>query len=484
MNVRCLVLFLLLLVLGCQLEPANSDQLSVTITGESLYANGVATATVSITLTGNVTPGKALTVTTSLGVLDPAAAPAQQRTVTVHTTSTKLLELPLYAERTAGDGRVTVTGPDGIRDFADFTIEPVADTLTLSGDTELAADGKASVDLMLTLTSSDPGPREVTLKTSAGTLAPEKSGEAARQRTIRVEPDKASTFRLYAPSSPGTAVVTAELGTQLATSIVTFTAAHSRAVTFVVDGATEEMPAEALADGQGVVLVTLRYDGPPDEVASITLSTTLGELNPTAATPEGRRQTTLSIRSGSDGGAHLRVGRTPGDAILTAAGQAIPTVSTLLALRASLPDRLALGLVDGSVLDTTRSQVGVTAALRRSAGSGSISTGVPIEFLACCDAAGSSAPCTEFVSVPSFQVDADGDGRETVTVTLTPSGRARVSEVGTSSRDDTPVVLHSFVSEDDAAPTCAELSNGDGAVLAHDSVRLALRKAAPAPPSP
>ncbi|HET9955118.1 MAG TPA: hypothetical protein VFQ61_11475 [Polyangiaceae bacterium] len=460
---------------GCGFESRGDGQLRVELLEPAgFYADGMSRRIVRVSFEHRITAGKPLRATTSLGIINPAADDAGTRRLELQTSHGSPIDFVLYAEQVAGVGRITVEGPGGLRQDADFVLEPVNDELSiLVSAGPYIADGAHETTLTIGLTSGSPAFRDVLVKTSHGILSPDKANEAARARTVRVAPNRPRDLTWILGNSAGNAVVSAELGNVLETEIVQL----DQALRDLTIGA----PESALADDQTVVPILLDYAAPLGELETVTLTTTLGELNAAGTTPEERRTKRITVRGQETALVNLSVGRQPGPALLTAHSGTTPDRAVSLWLQPALPDRIALELLDGSVLDSSHSQLQIRSTLTRDAGRGLVSAGTTIWLHPCCEIdSGSLEDCTRYLAVPSFVQDVDGDGRESAIAALTPAGTNLVQTAASGQQKNVAVTLFAFVMEEGSPSiACTDWQNEPPRrVAAWQQIALALARPA------
>lgn len=464
-------------------EGGTSAIYGVTRKPGRFYADGRDLRTVRISFAGAVSAGKPLTVTTSLGIINPAAEAAGRRSLALKSTNGGVIEFPLYAERTSGPGSVTVEGPNGSRAVDDFYIEPLTEQLSIGRSAgNYVADGKQTITLTLGLTSADRSFRRVTVKTTHGILSPDKKDELARSRDIQLAPQQPAEVEWALGSVAGTAVLTAEFGDVLAPpSTVVIAPEPVQEATLTLTPREEE----ALADGVSVVPIDVDYAAPKGRSDTVTLTTTLGVLNPAGTSIEARRATTVTVYGGRTSKVNLGVGQTPGRATLTARAASVSDVAESLVLKPAPPERLTLDAVDGTVFDAARRELELSVRIARSPGGGRVSEGTSVELLACCLDGSDVTECDEFVTIPSFVTDDNGDGRETTTVALTPQGKEFVDSVASGPIEQEEVTVYAYAREAGATakPDCTniqDIGTSEGVVVS-DRIGLALEQK-PSPP--
>jgi hypothetical protein len=445
------------------------------------YADGYDHRTVEIKFPGGATAGKPLTVTTSLGIINPSADTAGKRSLALKTTNGESITFELWAERTSGAGRITIEGPDGARATDDFWLDPVTEQLSIGREAgTYVADGTNSVTLSIGLTSEQDSFQDVVVKTSLGVLSPDKKDEAARARTVRVSNRKPANLTWDLGQTPGVAVITAELANSMAVESVRLRAAKPAQASLEF---RPRPPAETAA-AQTPVEIGVFYNAPEGQKDSVTLTTTLGELNPAGTTEEARRTTTVPMVAGKTSVVKLNVGRTPGIAVISASSPSAPSIALSLKITPLLPERLALELTSGSTLQSTRRDLSATVRLARTAGNGPVSTGTEIQLTSCCNDGGGRQECSKYLSHPAFLEDVDGDNREAVTITLTPTGKAFVDAIGSNANLNLPVDLYAFVlkAPTDPMPTCDTVEMDVTQFAAFDGVELELERSPPPAP--
>ncbi|MCA9655006.1 MAG: hypothetical protein KC501_34130, partial [Myxococcales bacterium] len=110
---------------GCPSEPAACSQQAPTV-----LAAGQSTRW-TIFVPDDTSAGKALTVTTSLGTLSPAAEEPGDRSLELRTRGARPLEFSLAVGTTPGDGRLVVTGDGGLETMAELTVARLVPCLRL-----------------------------------------------------------------------------------------------------------------------------------------------------------------------------------------------------------------------------------------------------------------------------------------------------------------------------------------------------------------
>lgn len=461
------------LVLAASCLEVTPSRLTVTIEdGEDFYADGESFRTVIVELPPDTDPGKELTVTTSLGLVDVTAAPADnaRRTRTLHTVVPEQgapLSFRLYAEWDSGPGEVVVEAPNtGLRGVAGFELLPLDDLVTIAVDPVQPVAGQLA-RVTVALGSRATRPRDLTLETTHGALTPAQ---------VRVSPSTSATVSWQVGAEPGDASITATLepGGTMAEATV-------RVVQSPDQVSVEVPPAIYLADGNTIVPVTVRRSSTLSDVAGVVVQTTHGVLNP-ALTGEGSKQTTIGLRGDESVQVPLWAGREPGQVLVTAGLAERAPATTTFTLTYAPPTLMGLALAGAPVFDRDRTQLAVTASFARGTGQGRPSAGTRVFFATCCDDGGGLGACIEYLAAPPFVTADDAVDEVSATVRLTAAGETLVNQPGNPPADDLAARLYAFALEAEptgALPTCAALEAGVPAgVAAVSSADLTLRKLA------
>jgi hypothetical protein len=460
----------LLLLAGSCLEVGKS-QLTVTIQdSEGFYADGESFRTVTVELPPDTDPGKPITVTTSLGVVDVTSASGdnERRTRTLYTTAPaqgELLSFRLFAEWESGPGEIVVEAPNtSLRGTADFELLPVGDVLTIEVEPAQPAVGTFA-QVTVRIDSQATRARDVSLVASHGTLALAK---------VKVSPSASATvsWQVGAESAIATITATVSPGGSIGQQVVPIQPPSDEVTVSVA-------PATYLADGNSLVPLTVTRSTSLSDTAEVVVQTTHGVLSP-AATGAARQQRTIGLRGNETVQVPLYAGREPGQVLVTAALPDRAPATTTFDLVSAPPTIIGIELAAAPIFDRDRDELGTTAVFARDVGQPS--TGTRIFFTTCCDDGAGRGECNEYLSVPPFETS-DGSVDEVgVVVRLTAAGETFVNEPGAPPADDLLVRLYAFALEAGfvgALPTCAALDTGfPGGVAAIRSVDLALRKAA------
>src|SRR5690606_4735973 len=99
-----------------------------------LLANGSDSRTLLIDVPDDTAYGQQLTVTTTLGVVNPSSKDNKQ-TLTLETQGSKTLHFRLTAGTDAGLGEVRVTGAGGLADTQPFSVSALDGEVLLTGPT-------------------------------------------------------------------------------------------------------------------------------------------------------------------------------------------------------------------------------------------------------------------------------------------------------------------------------------------------------------
>jgi hypothetical protein len=466
---RALPIALSLLAASC-LEVGN-NQLTVTIEdGAPFYADGESFRTVTVALPADTDPGKPITVTTSLGLVDVTSASGDnaRRTRTLYTTAQGgALAFKLFAEWQSGAGEVLVEAPGtGLRGVASFTLLPVEDVLTIDVDPpQPVAGGLAQVTVRMG--SQATRPRDVSLVASHGALALAK---------VKVSPAASATVTWEVGAEPASATITATVdpGGAIGRQVI--------AIQPAADLVTVEVaPGTYLADGNSLIPLAVTRSSSLSDRVDVVVQATHGVLNP-AASGEARKQRTIGLRGNESVQVSLYAGRDPGQVLVTAALPDRAPAATSFELAVAPPTLMGIELAAAPIFDRERQQLGATAVFARGAGQGLPSIGTRVFFTTCCDDGGGRGECSEYLSVPLFDTPAGAADEVDLVVRLTAAGETFVNQTGTPPADDLLVRLYAFALEAGfagALPSCAALDAGfPSGVAVMSFADLALRKSA------
>ena len=473
-----------LFVAACELEGFPENEMSVVVVAdETFVANGASRAVVRIELESAPTPGKGLTVTTSLGVLDPSAPEASRRTRSIPTNASNTVELNLFAERVAGKGKVSVSSDGKVVEEADFEILPNEETLTLTVPESAASDGHTPVPISVSLGTQRKDGQKVTLETTLGSFRAGAPPDSQRTEVFLRDGEMAEVS-LLPGTTPGIATIRASVDGGEIDSRPLLLEAPSFEIR--LSSASSSVPADSLSAVEVEVsaLTTLTSS------RSVTLTTTLGSFaSPTAAAPV--RTVTFGLRGGATAeDAEQRAvrvllygGADPGRAQLSASAADVVSSFAPVEVTFAPPTQLFLGAAPSAVLSQAIQSTTVTAYVSRPLGQGTPSNGAQVGLVLCCGAGGT---CNELLVPPVVSV-VPADRMATASVQLSAAGLAFVGEVGDPPNDNLSAVLHAVALDGSGGslPACVELEgNGPLAgVSAYDSVVLQLaRKPPPGPP--
>lgn len=252
-------------------------------------ATGLNNATLVVHLPCDTSAGKVLEFQTSLGEL---SATGSDKSSTQRTTvGAQDLFVNLVVGTTPGLGIVTVEGQGGLSDSAQFMVEPLNKSITITPpEGPLVADGFNEYPFEVLYSAlpqdavdGDPQPSDtpvsVKVRASRGSLAPQLTDNQQFERTVLLTPGVPLPITLFAGNDAGPGEFSVTLDTSVETSIAYQLVGPDDQITLAA-------PTTALfADGVSAHEVTLEVATETEEPLIVTLASTVGVLNPSL--PDG-----------------------------------------------------------------------------------------------------------------------------------------------------------------------------------------------------
>lgn len=449
---------------SCKLEDFADDKVTISFDAAhpnaELLANGEDSATLTLDLGTEPTPGKALTVTTTRGFLSVDSKGADLQIVTLTTGAARTMTVLLRAGDSVGEGLISVTSADGVRGEKDFKTSGYPETLhvvPVDGSTSLVANGLTSTRLRIELQSSRKRPQPVSVETTLGSFA---AGPApgAQKQTLNLGGGDSAEVTLLAGSTVGIANVIASVaGGARDDHQISLIAPDSE---LTLTPSLASIPADSKSVTQ--LLVALVTTSPGPQV--VTLTTNLGELD-RSAVGDARRSRKISVRGAatSEKAAALAfplplyAAAESGAGIVTATTDQGARAQTEIDFTYAAATRLALAVTPSVVLSQAVQQATVTSEFSRGFGPERPSHGVRLGFAICC--APSAPACNSLFLLPPSAAVPDGNASHPIPLQLSVLGLTRAAEEGTPPLDNVSGMLHGFVLDGTRpSPTCAQLS--------------------------
>ena len=240
---------------------------------DRIVADGVSTAVVTATVTDAldrpVADGTSVSFSTTLGEIAPSAVTSGGVATAVLTSSTELGTAVVTA--TAG----SVSGGASV----EFVPGPMAELAVVAVPDRIVADGVSTA--VITTTAMDAqghrvaGEVTVNFATTLGSIAP----------PARLTSGAVATATLTSSTELGTAIVTATAGSFGGSASVDFVPGPPTTISVTA------VPTSVVADGSSTAVVTATVtdalDRPVADGTSVSFSTTLGEIAPSAVTSGG-----------------------------------------------------------------------------------------------------------------------------------------------------------------------------------------------------
>lgn len=411
-------------------------------------------------------------VTTDNGTLSPGTGPDQRAaSLQVAGGSSKRLNwfVGKDANVTAHLNATLTVNDESDEALVSVTPVPLSNaTVTLDVPQEVVADG-SSYTLTIRVEGDASKTHEVVVSTTQGTLSPRKPGEAAEQATLQVRDE--APLRWAPGATQGTAFISARLTeNDDATEASVVVEPLSQTVAIAAPSGPH------LADDVSEVPISVRLEGPTTVPATITLSTSLGVLDPAS---DGK-QTSFTLFGDEETEVPLFVGRQPGPVSLFARIGDRSVGSEGLVLSPALPNSVVLSIANGSsVLKQGAPSATLGLSLTRPPGQGQVSLGTQVHLQSCCDLGSGLERCEQFITTERLAVVENGNNK-TQTITLTPAGLAFVQNAGDPVLLDVPLYAWVYESEDLGFDPCADPPDSSlpSGVAAMASLPMALERPA------